>query len=357
MYMCRYVKIKLLCLTDLTEKGSSLKRKGVKMKKKVLIILSSLLVLSCFSSCKDKEEVKDENVSMINFTDTGDSSNTVSSKKNDSEHVSSDSENVVTSREAEDTDQDPDSEKKPTRSGKEQSSVSSSGKKNTVSSVSSVSDESENNGDYQDEDVNTSHSNDNNKERVESRFEDDQSDSEEVGVSETDSEKSDSETEDTDSETENTDSQTQSEEPVEYGEFTEDDISFVFNGFRITPGDDLESVTEILGTPERIDDEENSNYKTYNYNGFWVRFARKEDSEIFTVDEIQIYSDEIETEKGLRVFMTVDDARKLYGKCSNAVNSEYRFYIGNKYMYIYAPNGIVANIGYGIDYSVAEDND
>ena len=56
-----------------------------------------------------------------------------------------------------------------------------------------------------------------------------------------------------------------------------------------------------------------------------------------------------ETEKLVKVGMTAEEACAVYGEDYLQYEEEYRYYIGNKYMYFYVQNGIVANIGYSFD--------
>lgn len=147
---------------------------------------------------------------------------------------------------------------------------------------------------------------------------------------------------DTDSDTDKS-SSSPSSEPVSHGSYTEDDIAFYYNGSIIHLGDDAQSVLSILGEPVTSDSSD------YNYSDFWVSLTDGESEDEQKVSEIQIFGSGIETEKGVRVGMKLDEVLDIYGESSSVVNGEYRYYYKNKYMYIYLQNDIVLDIGYRID--------
>lgn len=331
--------------------GNILTKKGVKMKKKALAFLGAFLILSSFTACQNKVDSQNDSASIINFTDTGENSSNIASKRANVEHFSSDFDDTVTSQECSDTiskkndktaeDKNSDSDTKDKKSNNNTSHSS-----DVTSGANSDSDNRNNNSNspVQSEVNGNTNQNDNSKPQNTNP------DSDTVST-DTSSDTL------TDADTDIVASQPNNEEPVETGEFSEEDIAFYVNGTRLLLREELGVAVEILGEPGTIDSDESGIISmTYNYPGFWVKFVRSEDSEIFTIDAIQIYSDDFETEKGVKVFMSLDEAKRVYGECSTVIDNEYRYYVGDIYMYFYAPNGTVANIGYNIDYNVEHKN-
>ncbi len=310
------------------------------MKRKVLVILGALLLLSSVTACAEKF-TEDDNISMINFTDTGENSSGIGGRTADIEYSSSDTDGAVTSQETSETDS----------SENDENSVSGNPDEGSVSGKSdSASDSSDSDSDSDSQQNSRS---DSRTESVQSEINSSKPQNSETKESDSDS----SREAESDTDTESVVSQPNSDEPAETGEFSKDDIAFFINGSKIQLGENLDSVLEILGEPDTIDTDEGSPVsRTYNYPGFWVKFVHDEEQDIFTVDAIQIYSENFETEKGVKVFMTLEEAKKVYGECSTVIDNEYRYYADNKYMYFYAPNGTVANIGYNIDYNVDNEN-
>lgn len=146
---------------------------------------------------------------------------------------------------------------------------------------------------------------------------------------------------------------------VSSGEFTYDDLSFAYEGTVISCGLDISIITETLGEPKHITNIPNPNnsefdIKTYNYDHFSIETAPSDDGSIYTVVGVQIFDDSVGTNKGVKIGMTVEDAIEVYGNDVKVFDDEYRYYVGNDYMYLYVQNGIIANIGYGYDSEIAE---
>ncbi len=147
--------------------------------------------------------------------------------------------------------------------------------------------------------------------------------------------------------------------PAGSGEFTEEDLIFWYNDAAIYFGADIGEVTALIGEPKHISNIPNplnSEYdkKTYNYDHFSIETVPNEDGTIYTVVGIQIFDDAVSTQKGVRIGMTIEQAAEVYGSNAMMINDEYRYYIGQNYMYFYVQNGIIANIGYGYDGDFAE---
>ncbi len=130
--------------------------------------------------------------------------------------------------------------------------------------------------------------------------------------------------------------------------FTEADLDFVVNGERIKLGESMTDALKLLGEPLNIS-ELPFGGKSYSFDGFTVNTKLIDDNKDETIISIEIFSDTIETEKLVKVGMTAEEACAVYGEDYLQYEEEYRYYIGNKYMYFYVQNGIVANIGYSFD--------
>ena len=307
------------------------------MKKKILVIIAAILFISSFSACDDKkQQVKDDNYSLVNYTDTGESASSMNSKTADIEHSTVSSDVTVESEEVSSANN---SDTVKTTASDNSKSVNPASSKSTVSTVSNtvntITYYFENEVDTESDTPQTS-----------SEEHDSDSDSE----NDTDSDN----TVDTDTDTEAVSSQPAEEEPVPAGSYTEEDIAFYYNGEKIYLGDSIDSVTEIVGEPNSIDS------NTYNYDEFWITVTDLEDIEEKFVETIQIFKNTqntLQTEKGIKIGMSSEDIVKAYGSSNIIVDGEQRYYVGNKYMYFDVQNDIIANMGYRIDHEVVVDDE
>lgn len=300
------------------------------MKKKILVILDAVLLISGFSACSDKTKNTDDNHSLVNYTDTGDVCSSMNSRTADIEHstVSSD----FDSSSAENSESTLENEKSiVSESSKTSGSSSDKDTQSTVSStvntityyfeheIDSEIDTSLTSGEEQDSDVNS-----------------DTDTSSEISA---------------DTDTDTVSSQTVSEEPAIVGSYSLEDIAFYYNGEKIYLGDSIESVIEIVGEPTETED------GVYYYDGFTFMAEESEDGLETYVDSVQFFSKDLSTEKGISVGMTYDDIVKAYGDNITVKDGQQRYYIENKYMYFDIPNEVIANIGYGIDHDVEIDSE
>ncbi len=315
----------------------------IKMRKKSVVILVSLFFVLSLTSCDEKSQVKDDGHSIINYTDTGDVASSMGSRTAEYEYNPVNSEEPVVSKSTE----------KKTEHSVLVSEVSSSA--SSGSHTSSVTDNTVHTITY----YYTIEPGEDDVEVSTHTADDTESD---VSRLDTDSDfVSDSDDTDTDTDSDTANEQVGSENPVEVGSFSEEDMVFLINEGNIYLGDDIESVKEPLGEIKSVEavpvqsdpDIEN---QIYNYDDFWLMAVPDEDS-VYRVEEIQIFNDNISTSKGIKVGMTVTDVLKAYGLSSSITNDEYRYYTGNQYMYFYIQNGIIGNIGYRIDHSVDNDSD
>lgn len=292
------------------------------MKSKIIIILAAVLMLSSFSACDKTAPSFDDNHSVVNYTDTVENASRNNSRTKEIEHSVVSSEITEQSTRASSSDADVD--QKNVSTNDDSSDISS---KNTSSIASNT--------------VETT---------IYYYENDDNDDDSQTPTSDTDTDiSSDMDSDSVISDDTDVTSQTVSEQPVIIGSFSEDDIAFFYNREKIYLGDDINAATAIAGEPNSVD------YHNYNYNDFWIAVTQNEDS--MFVEEIQIFNNTLETEKGIKVGMTEDDVIKAYGESSIVINDEHRYYVGNKYMYFDVQNGIVADIGYRIDREVDNESE
>lgn len=324
------------------------------MKRKVLVILALILFVAGLSACDDKVESKEDSHSLVNFTDTGENSSNISSHTKEIEHSdsSSDTENVVTSNESNVTASENNNSKESRKSSSD-NKINSKNAGTTSSETSAVNTITYY---YYSNDGGGNNNNDN------SSFDDDSDDvssqiSSVAEGSDTDLlSESDTDTEiDTDSDVNS--NEPDSDEPIYHGSYTSEDIALFINGEKIRLGDEIESVVEIIGKPKSVDvisgsDNSEISKKMYNYDDFWITVANSEEDSEYRVEAAQIFNDTLETEKGVRIGMTLTDVLKAYGESSTVSNDEHRYYVGKEYMYFDVQNGIVADIGYRIDNDV-----
>ncbi len=298
------------------------------MKKKILVIIAAILFISSFSACDDKkQQVKDDNYSLVNYTDTGESASSMNSKTADIEHSTVSSDVTFESEEVSSPDNS-DTAKTPVSENSK--SVSSASSKNTVSTVSNTV----NTITYYYEEIDTENSTSQTSSEVET-------DSDVPSEPDTDSDDS--------SNTDISSTPSDFEEPVTVGSYTAEDIAFYYNGEKIYLGDSIDSVFNIIGEPD--DTEEN----VYYYNGITVTTSSENGSEAY-VDSLQFFLKDFSTEKGITIGAAYEDVIKAYGNSNTVVNDEHRYYVGNEYMYFDIQNNIVANIGYRIDREVEIDS-
>lgn len=300
------------------------------MKKKTLVILAAIFLISSFSACGDTASSPDDSHSLVNYTDTGESYSSVSSRTADIEHSSEAAESTAASVSEESSDAEVNASKETNLSKSSSSSASSSKTSSTVSNTTNT---------------------------VIYYYENDDSEIDSSHVSQTSSAEessvpvSDSDTESQDStDTDVVSGQEVVDEPVSDGSFTEEDIALYYYGDKIYLRSSVDSVKEILGEPNSIDKTDNRD--TYYYNDVSITVVSNGDSDEMFVEEIEIFDSALETEKGIKNRMSLDDVINTYGSSSTVFKDEYRYYVGDEYMYFYVQNGIVANMGYRIDHEV-----
>ena len=160
-----------------------------------------------------------------------------------------------------------------------------------------------------------------------------------------DSETTETDSKDTQTDTENTDTETTS--------FEESDLEFVIAESRIKLGDNISDHEEILGELLHITDTKDAEGeiigRLYSYEDFSIDTVYDTESGDEIIAAIEIFSDNIVTEKDIKIGDSIQKVYDVYGSDWMRCEDEYRYYIGNSYMYFYVQNDIVANIGYKTD--------
>ncbi len=139
------------------------------------------------------------------------------------------------------------------------------------------------------------------------------------------------------------------------GEFTEDDLILTYGSTEITYGTDVNEMMAAMNEQPlhiySIPNPDNSEFdiKIYSFEHFAVEAVPSDDGTSYFASGMEIFDDAISTNKGVHVGMTLDRAAAIYGAAAAVEDDEHRYYIGDKYMYLYVQNGIVANIGFGRD--------
>ena len=131
------------------------------------------------------------------------------------------------------------------------------------------------------------------------------------------------------------------------GEFTSDDLVFIYNGIRINLDEDINDVIAAIGQPDDMISAPSCYYdgddKTFVYDGFKVN-TYPDGSNDYVVS-VELVSDAVSTVKGVSVGMDINDALAVYGSDYTVNGFNYQYQIGDKYMYFYVQNGVISVIG------------
>ena len=144
------------------------------------------------------------------------------------------------------------------------------------------------------------------------------------------------------------------------GYFTEDDTVFYYNGSPIMLGENIDYVVAAIGEPEDIkqytaDNAPEVTNKEYFYEGFSIEVGLSDDSSAYTVTTINIFDRSLTTERGVHIDMNIEDVIKIYGQEYQTADNEYRYYSGDKYLFLGVQNDVVSDLGYRFDDSTADD--
>lgn len=90
--------------------------------------------------------------------------------------------------------------------------------------------------------------------------------------------------------------------------------------------------------------------KVFTYDGYEITTYPKEDGDY--IQDINISSDTIKTDKGIGVGSTLAEVEKAYGSDYTVSGKMYEYYhdgSDSKYMYFFIMNDVVQYYGYGMD--------
>lgn len=133
---------------------------------------------------------------------------------------------------------------------------------------------------------------------------------------------------------------------VSQGYFAEEDLVFYYNGSPIMLGENIDDVVAAIGEPDSPPDSTANDSKDYSYDGFNIEAVSGVDDSVFTVLRIKVYDRSLSTGKGVHIDMTVEDVRKIYGQEDEIADGEYRYYSGDRYLFLGVQNDVVSDFGY-----------
>lgn len=160
-------------------------------------------------------------------------------------------------------------------------------------------------------------------------------------------------TEDTDTDLEeDTDSD---DTEIAQGSFEEEDLVIYYEGAAITLGASMNDIINAIGNPDTdhdVGDSADDKRKEFSYiNLFSFEAVPNEDVSDYTITMIEFFDHNLATEKGVHIDTTVEEVRKVYGPEDEIENGEYRYYYGDKYLFLGVQNDIVSDFGYRyVDY-------
>lgn len=134
---------------------------------------------------------------------------------------------------------------------------------------------------------------------------------------------------------------------------TSDAFGFNNGSVALTPGDkfdaDAEGMPETTAYVEAASCYYDGLDKVFSYDGYEVTTYPKEDGDY--IQDINISSDSIKTDKNVGVGSTLEELEKAYGSDYTLSGKMYQYYQddNSKYMYFFILNDVVQYYGYGID--------
>ena len=152
-------------------------------------------------------------------------------------------------------------------------------------------------------------------------------------------------TTDTDTSIENT------EEPTAAGSFNDSDFTAFFAAGAVNFGDDIDSVKIILGEPIDIQSAPNAKIpdqfdKTFVFSNCSIKTNPNEDGTKDYVVSIVINGGDYTTSKGARLGTTSDELISIYGSSISDDSSVRKYVMGDKTLAFYIENDVVAEIDY-----------
>ena len=119
-----------------------------------------------------------------------------------------------------------------------------------------------------------------------------------------------------------------------------------------TPGEKFDAQSDSLAETTAYMEAASCYYdgldKVFTYEGYEVTTFPKEDGDY--IQDINISSESIRTDKEIGVGSTLADVEEAYGKDYTISGKMYKYYQDNtKYMYFFILNDVVQYYGYGMD--------
>ncbi len=120
----------------------------------------------------------------------------------------------------------------------------------------------------------------------------------------------------------------------------------------LTPGEKFDAQADSLAETTAYMEAASCYYdgldKVFTYEGYEVTTFPKEDGDY--IQDINISSESIRTDKEIGVGSTLADVEEAYGKDYTISGKMYKYYQDNtKYMYFFILNDVVQYYGYGMD--------
>lgn len=132
------------------------------------------------------------------------------------------------------------------------------------------------------------------------------------------------------------------------GEVKDDGFYFTVNEIRIYPGDNAESAIEYLGAWDSLYKSPSCGFegedKIYRYGGFDIYTVTADGKEI--IHKIVLTSDQVSTDKGIRVGDTRDKVISAYGWRKNETGENLEYKNGSCTLQFIFRDGIVTSVRY-----------
>ncbi len=132
------------------------------------------------------------------------------------------------------------------------------------------------------------------------------------------------------------------------------ECSYTINNVNIVPGTDFADTLKALGEPLDYSEAASCYFdgmdKSYVYEGYTILTYPSGDRDF--IQDINITSDSLKTDKGITVGSTLEDMTSAYGEDYKNIGSTYKYYFDDKtYVYFFFQNDAVKNFGYAIEAS------
>ena len=168
----------------------------------------------------------------------------------------------------------------------------------------------------------------------------------------------DSDAEDTDISTDTDDTDTSSGSDTDVSpevQLVEGDLVLSYGDTRITYETDIDKLIDAINEQplhiEKIPNPDNPEFDIliYNFEHFSIEAVPSADGTEYYASSMEAFDESVETNKGVHVGMTLEQVTAVYGTAEVIRDDEHRYYVCDRYLYMYVQNDIVANIGFGKD--------